>query len=333
MMRIFIRSKFACLRQVWLMMLGLLIVISATNCTFLKMDLRPKEEYEEKFITGNEKSKDKILLLPINGIILEGDDNNRSFVCTPRKIQKLLHKAGKDKNIKAIILEVDSPGGGVTASDIIYEYLKEFKKAHPKIPILCLMKGTAASGAYYIAMAADYIMAHPTSITGSIGVISIFATGEELFKWAKLEIVVIKSGEAKDSGSFFRRMKSREKKAFQKIIDEMYEGFVKIVAEGRHEQLSREEILPLADGRIFTGQEAYKNKLVDALGYLDDVVNKAKELAGLTDARVIKYHKILGFLESSFRIETPQNNLDRLQDLVFQQGTGRFMYLWMPGVR
>lgn len=318
-------------KRVCLIMLALFIVVGVTNCVFVKMDLKPKEAYEEKFITGNEKSKNKILLLPINGVILEGDGNNRSFICTPRKIQKLLHKAGKDKDIKAIILEVDSPGGGVTASDIIYRYLKEFKKAHSKIPILCLMKGTAASGAYYIAMAADHIMAHPTSITGSIGVISIFATGEELLKWAKLEIVVMKSGEAKDSGSFFRRMKVKEKKAFQKIIDEMYERFVATVAEGRHK--SPKEISPLADGRIFTGQEAYEHELVDALGYLDDAVNKAKELAGLTDARVIKYHKIPGLLESSFRIEASQNNLDRLQDLVFQQGAGRFMYLWMPGIK
>lgn len=313
--------------------LGSLVVISATSCTFLKMDVKPKEGYEEKFITGNEKSDNKIVLLPIQGLIMDPGERDNPYVFSPRKIQELLHIISRDKTIKAVILEINSPGGGVTASDIIYRYLKEFKKAHPTIPVLCLMKDTATSGAYYIAMASDYIIAHPTSITGSIGVISIFFSGEDLIKWAKIDVVVLKSGKSKDSGSFFRRMAPEEKEIFQKVIDEMYKGFVDIVAEGRQSHLTRQQILALADGRIFTGKEAYENKLVDALGYLEDAVNKAKELTQLEDAKVIKYHKIPGLMESIFSIKTPRNSLDRFQDLLLQQSPGSFMYLWLSGVR
>ena len=113
----------------------------------------------------------------------------------------------------------------------------------------------------------------------------------------------------------------------------MYKGFVDIVAEGRQSHLTRQQILALADGRIFTGKEAYENKLVDALGYLEDAVNKAKELAQLEDAKVIKYHKIPGLMESIFSIETPRNSLSRFQDLLLQQSPGSFMYLWLSGVK
>jgi protease-4 len=297
------------------------------------MDVKPKEGYQEKFITGNEKSDNKIVLLPIQGLIMDPGERDNPYVFSPRRMQELLHIISRDDAIKAVILEMNSPGGGVTASDIIYRYLKEFKKAHPTIPVLCLMQDTATSGAYYIAMASDYIIAHPTSITGSIGVISIFFSGEDLIKWAKVDVVVLKSGKSKDSGSFFRRMEPEEQEVFQEIIDQMYKGFVDIVAEGRQSHLTRQQILALADGRIFLGKEAYENKLVDALGYLEDAVNKAKELAQVEDAKVIKYHKIPGLMESMFSFETPRNSLDRFQDLLLQQSPGSFMYLWLSGVR
>ncbi|MBI4835147.1 MAG: signal peptide peptidase SppA [Planctomycetes bacterium] len=304
-------------------------VLMVNGCVFMTMDLKPKEDLEEVFVSGNQKGKEKILIIPIHGTILgEEDDAPRNCV-TPVKIMEILNKATNDDNIKAIILSVDSPGGGVTASDRIYKCLKEFKKSHNNIPVVTLMKDTAASGGYYISMSSDYIIAHPTTITGSIGVISIFVTLEDLLQWAKTEVIVIKSGEMKDSGSPFRMMKPQEKEFFMNIIKEMYAGFVNIVDENRKE-LSLEKVKELADGRVYTGRQALDNKLVDAIGYQEDAVTKAESLAGITDAKVVTYKKPRGALESAFSIQS-NSDIAQLKQILLQNTTTRFMYLWLPG--
>jgi protease-4 len=300
-----------------------------SGCMFMTMDLRPKESLEETFVSGNEKGKEKILIIPIHGTILgEEDDAPRNCV-TPVKIMEMLTKAAKDDNIKAIILSVDSPGGGVTASDRIYKCLKDFKKRHNNIPIVTLMKDTAASGGYYISMSSDYIIAHPTTITGSIGVISIFVTLEDLLQWAKTDVIVIKSGEMKDSGSPFRMMKPQEKEFFMNIVKEMYAGFINIVDENRKE-LNLDQVKELADGRVYTGRQALENKLVDAIGYQEDAVAKAEALAGISDAKVVTYKKPKGALESAFSIKA-ESDIAQLRQILLQNSTTRFMYLWLPG--
>lgn len=305
------------------------------GCTVFSMDLKPKEGFEEKFVYGTESSSNKILLVPVTGLIMSNEDysalSSRN-VTTPQEIKELLMQAEKDDNIKAIIIEIDSPGGGVTASDIIYHVLREYKAKYPDKPIVALFNDTAASGGYYIAMAADYLVAHPTSITGSIGVISMFITVEDLLGKIGVETVVIKSGQAKDIGSPFRKMTQPEKEFMQHIIDQMYQRFVDTVYGNRKSGLSREELLKIADGRILTGEQALKEKLVDAMGYLPDAFGKAKELAKLPDARLIRYKKKSGILETAFRIESPTGQLQQLADFVLQSGTGKFMYLWMPAV-
>lgn len=311
--------------------LGILFIsLFVTGCIFLKMDLRPKEELEEQFVTGKEDSQDKILIIPINGVIFGDDESTSRNGTNPAKIIEILNKADKDPQIKAIILEVDSPGGGVTASDRIYNCLKDFKKLKNNIPIITLMKDTAASGGYYISMASDYIVAHPTSITGSIGVISVFVTAEDLLKWAQIEVVVVKSGAMKDSGSPFRRMKPQEREQFQNLVDEIYQGFLDIVAQGR-KSLTMEQIKLLADGRVFTGKQAMANKLVDTVGYQEDAVTKAKELAKIQEVKVVRYKKPRGAFESAFQIKTPETDLAQLREILLQNTTSRFMYLWIPG--
>jgi len=308
------------------------LLLFADGCIFMKMDIMPKDELQEQFIAGNQASKEKILLVPIEGVIFGDEDANPRTGTTPAKIREIINKASIDPQIKAIILEINSPGGGVTASDVIYHYLKEFKKTK-SIPIIALMKDTAASGGYYIALASDYIVAHPTSITGSIGVISIFVTVEDLLKWAQIEVVVVKSGASKDAGSPFRRMKPQEREAFQNIINEMYDGFLKIVAEGRP-SLAPDGIKTLADGRVFTGKQALEEKLVDATGYEEDAINKAKERAGIKDAKVVRYKKPRGAFETAFQIRANQpdgNTLRELREILLQNTTSRFMYLWIPG--
>lgn len=308
----------------------LLFGLLVTGCVFVKMDLKAKEGLDEEFITGKEDSRDKILVISINGAIFSDDENMSRTSATPSKIKEIINKADKDPQIKAIILEMDSPGGGVTASDRIYNYLKEFKRTKNNIPIVTLMKDTAASGAYYISMVSDYIVAHPTSITGSIGVISVFVTAEDLLKWAQIDVVVVKSGAMKDAGSPFRRMKPQEREGFQNIVDEIYQNFLDIVAQGR-KSLTMDQIKPLADGRVFTGKQALANKLVDAIGYQEDAITKAKELAKIQEAKVVRYKKPKNAFESAFQIKTPQTDLEQLREILLQNTTSRFMYLWIPG--
>src|SRR3989339_1601779 len=191
------------MKYLLLLSIALLMV---SGCIFLpSLDLEKK--WTEQFVTGDESSSDKIIILPIQGVIMTQETSSllsSKSACTPDKIQELLKLADNDSHIKAVILVINSPGGGVTASDVIYRTIKEFKQKHPDKPIIALMQDTAASGGYYISCSADYVMAHPTTITGSIGVISLFFALEDLMGKIGVEAVVVKSGKAKDIGSTLR---------------------------------------------------------------------------------------------------------------------------------
>jgi protease-4 len=307
-------------------------LICLSGCIFLP-SLNLEKKWVEQFVTGDENSSDKIIILPIQGIIMTQETSSllsSKNACTPDKIQELLKLASDDIHAKAIILLINSPGGGVTASDIIYRTIKEFKQKHPDKPIIALMQDTAASGGYYISCSADYVMAHPTTITGSNGVISMFFALEDLMGKIGVETVVIKSGKAKDTGSPFRRMTDEEKTSMQKIIDEMYNRFLDIVAEARKNSLTRDEIKVIADGRILTGQEALKVKLVDSVGYMTDAYNKTLNLAHLKSAKVIKYQKSSGLFDNMFMGPTPSLELTYLAEIVLKTNSSQFMYLWMP---
>ncbi len=197
---------------------------------------------------------------------------------------------------------------------------------------MVLMQHVAASGGYYISAPADYIMAHKTSITGSIGVISQFLNVEKLFQKIGVEMTTIKSEELKDIGSPYRPMTEKEQALFKKIIDEMYEQFITVVSEGRKDKLSRAEIRKLANGMVYTGQQALELKLVDELGYWADAVNKTKELAQLSDARVVEYiKKPIGFFEllsMNRSAPAPQFKFPEYLDLL-KGKVPKFMYLWI----
>jgi protease-4 len=194
-----------------------------------------------------------------------------------------IEEAQADPDVKSILLYVNSPGGGVTASDVIYHALTKVDK-----PIVVLMGDLAASGGYYISMASDWIIANPNTLTGSIGVISEFPNADALLDKVGVEFVVITSGPRKDFGSPYREMTEEERQYWQAIVDEAYSGFVAIVAEGRN--LPVEQVLPLADGRVYTGRQALDAGLLDALGYEEDAIAKAAELGGITgEPRIIEY--------------------------------------------
>lgn len=199
----------------------------------------------------------------------------------------------EDENIRAIILRIDSPGGGIGPSQEIY---RELMKTRDKKQVVASMGSVAASGGYYIAAAARGIVANPGTITGSIGVIMEYANLMEIAEKIGISPVVIKSGEFKDMGSPLREIKESEKALFQALVDELHAQFVADAARGRN--INPETMAELADGRIYTGQNALQLKLVDRLGNLDDAVQWAGELAGIDGKLVPVYppEDKMGFL-------------------------------------
>ncbi len=210
---------------------------------------------------------EKIAIINIKGVIIDSKS-------TVREIRKY----ADNPSVKAVLVRIDSPGGGVVASQEIYEELKWLKEKKQK-KVVASMGTVAASGGYYVACASDWIVANPGTLTGSIGVIMEFANLEGLFKKIGVEGVVIKSGKHKDIGSPFRSLTKDEKDILQAIIDDVYAQFISAVVDGR--KMKPEAVKELADGRIFTGRQAKELKLVDELGTMQDAINITARLAGI----------------------------------------------------
>ena len=195
-----------------------------------------------------------------------------------------LKRFRKNKDVKAIVLRIDSPGGGVGPSQEIYA---EVKKTTLIKKVVASMGAIAASGGYYVGAAADHIMANPGTITGSIGVVMEFANAEELFEKIGVSAVVIKSGDYKDTGSPLREMTPEERRLLEDFVGNVHQQFVTAVAEGR--KMSEETVRTIADGRIFSGQQAQKLGLLDSLGNMEDAIAVAAELGGIKGEPSVVY--------------------------------------------
>jgi len=222
-----------------------------------------------------------IALVSIEGPIRMGNSLDVSGA-DPKTIIKTLSKLEDNPRIRAIVLRINSPGGSVAAVQEIYDELNRLKKKG-KI-LVASMGDVAASGGYYLAAATNRIVANPGTLTGSIGVILELANAEELMKKVGVKAEAVKSGAFKDAGSPFRALTPKERAWFQSLIDQAYEQFLSAVMEGR--KLKRSELIPLADGRVFTGQLAKEKKLVDILGSEWDAIQEAKRLTGVKDEKV-----------------------------------------------
>ncbi|MEW6245741.1 MAG: signal peptide peptidase SppA [Nitrospirota bacterium] len=219
--------------------------------------------------------EDRIALIRVEGVILDAQPTVGE-----------LKKFGDSPSVKAIVLRIDSPGGGVVPSQEIYDAVKRVRNKSNKA-VVASMGTVAASGGYYIASATDRIMANPGTLTGSIGVIMEMANLEGLLKKIGVEGVVVKSGRFKDIGSPLRKMSDEDRQLLQAVMDDVHQQFIQAVAEGR--SLDIAEVQPLADGRIFTGRQAKEAKLVDELGDLDDAIRLAADLAGIEgEPRVVE---------------------------------------------
>ena len=275
-----------------------------------------------------------MLLLDLSGVISAQD--KEGFFPQPNLLatfKEELTKASKDEKIKAVVLRINSPGGTVNASDILYHELKTFKGSK-KIPVIASMMDVAASGGYYLAMATDAILVHPSTVTGSIGVIMLTVNAKGLLEKVGVEASAITSGPRKDMGSPFRTMTAEEKVIFQSVIDSFYDRFLAVVKEGRP-NLSADQIKKLADGRIYSGDQAKAAGLVDEVGYLDDAIELAKKNAALTEARIVTYRRHGEYQNNIYsRLFGTSSGLSSLASLdllsIVRGGSPQFMYLWMP---
>ena len=290
---------------------------------------------QEKLVDGKAEANKKIAAIPIQGVIMESMGAGPGTVT---QVKRTLKAIKKDEDVVGVLLVVDTPGGGVTASDRIYHDILEFKK-ETGLPVHSVFLDVAASGGYYVAMASDHITAHPTTVTGSIGVISKFFNFTEAMDKVGVSVNVVKSlnsqGEVsfKDIGSPYRPMREEERELLQNLITEMWERFASVVADGRQGKLTAEQVKELADGRVFTGSQALELKLVDAVGYSDDAYAEIRKAAQAEDAKIVSFQKepglaqLLGFSVSHQDFDL--NNLSQVGQLLRTQSG--FFYLWSAG--
>ena len=264
--------------------------LALSGCVQANVSLfgEPGKPYKEQVLDG--KGKDKVLLLGVSGLISE---HARGVLhVRPSTVQELaaqLKLARADTNIKAVVLKVDSPGGTTTASDILYHELMAFKKAR-EVTLVVAMMGLAASGGYYVSLPADHILAHPTTITGSVGVIFLQPRVAGLMEKLGVGMDVSKSGTLKDMGSPFRPATAEERRLVDSMTRAQATRFLELVQ--KHRNLEPAALGIVSSARVFTAAEAKDLGIIDSVGYLDDALAKAKSLAGLQkDATVVTYRR------------------------------------------
>lgn len=288
---------------------------------------------EEVRVSG--EGRDKVAVVDLTGIIL-GETRTSILGFSPLesmvdRVQGQLDKAAEDRHVKALVLRINSPGGTVTASDILYQAVRRYK-AKAKVPVVASFLDLAASGGYYVAMAADEIVAHPTTITGSIGVIYQDLSLAGLYEKLGVADQSIKSDRFKDIGSSARLLSAEERAILQSQVDAMFARFLETVHAGRP-TLAPERIRALADGRTYVADQALAAGLVDRLGYMEDAVDAAKARAGIEKAQVVFYvrprqakptHLYAG-ADASAGAGGPAEALRRLAG---ESAGPQFLYLW-----
>jgi protease-4 len=317
-----------------------LFFVLFSGCAGLNISLLPKTEpLEEKVLEG--EGRPKVLLIDLDGVI-SFKDERESLISRkgPSKVaffREALLKAEADPEIAGLIVRINSPGGTVAASDTIYHEIMSFKDKR-KIPVYAYIMELGASGGYYVASAADRIIASPTAITGSIGVIAVKLNMEGLFSKIGISDETYKSGPKKDAWTPFRPSSAEEKKMLQEIVDRLYARFLGVVYLGRQKVLTEEEVRSLADGRIVTADDALKARLIDETAYLDETIHAMKKALHTENARVVTYVRPKTFTSNIYSEypETPVQgrqviNLISMngEDLTLFSGV-QFMYLWNP---
>jgi protease-4 len=278
--------------------------------------------------------RNKVAIIDVEGMILNARSSELLFGSGDNPMalfRERLDAAADDKHVKAVVLRINSPGGAVTASDIMYQDVIKFRHDTGK-PVVACMMDVAASGAYYLAMGCDRVYAHPTTVTGSIGVIMNLYNAAGLFAKIGVTSNPIKSGPNKDIGNPARPMTPEERRLLQGIVNGFYDQFVQVVAKGR--SMPEENVRKLADGRVYTGVQAKELGLIDELGYLEDAIKAAFDMACIHDATVVAYDRCGGYRGSIYSaIPKIPSQINVKLDLpgVDKAHSSAFMYLWEPG--
>ncbi|GIK16893.1 MAG: signal peptide peptidase SppA [Planctomycetota bacterium] len=302
---------------------GLLITLVNTE-----RELEERELYRDGRWTA-----DKIAVIDVDGIILNAPAP-KLFSAGEHPVSLLteqLDKARRDRAVKAVVLRINSPGGAVTASDLMHDEIRRFRASGK--PVVAHMMDVAASGGYYIACACDEIAACRTTVTGSIGVIMQLFDVEGTMKLIGVTSNTITSGPHKDSGSPFRTMRDEERALFQAMVDDMYARFVEVVDEGRA-NLDAAQVRTLADGRVYTAPQALKAGLIDRIGTLRDTIEAVKKRVGIDAARVVVYHRPLDYRPTIYAQppSAPEISVLRIDGGALPTPTPQFLYLWAPGL-
>lgn len=254
-------------RLFWGLLGGCLVAfVVLTVITTIVAALSSDTDVQTRFVPG-----ERVAILPVEGEISD-----------VRDAIEQLHEYRDSHAVRAIVVRINSPGGSIVPSQELFEELRKVRKESGK-PIVASLDSVAASGGYYVAVGCDRIVSNPGTLTGSIGVIAQWFNMEELVRWAKLKPQTFTSGMMKDSGSPFREMGERDRAYFQRIVTQLHDQFVRAVAAGRKGKLTHAQVAALADGRVFTGEEALRLNLVDELGDLHDAANVAARLAGIDE--------------------------------------------------
>jgi protease-4 len=323
--------------------LGLLIfplVLAGCGQTAFHIELVPTDRQLEETRIQRDAGlfvSDKIAIIDIDGVLANSRRGGwmRSGENPVSLFIEKLDKAAADKSVKAVVLRLNSPGGTVAASDIMYHRLMEFRRETGKPVIACVL-GLGCSGAYYIACGCDGIVAQPSSVVGNIGTIfqtfSVAGTMEKI----GVKAVTIKSGELKDMASPLHDLSDEERKVLEGIIEHHSEQFFEVVRNGRN-TIDQQKMAELSDGRVFTAQQAMQQGLIDKVGYLDDGIVWAKEMAGVKKTQVVIYHRPSNYIPNAYGLASA--NVDGIAPLVnlelpdwLDAGGAQFLYLWQPGV-
>jgi len=311
---------------------ALAALLPAVGCVTVELPGGVPQPLVETVVHGELGAK--ILLVQIDGVISEEPEGASFFTAGESRVARLreeLDRARDDAGIRALLVRINSPGGTVTASDIVYREILRFKE-ETDVPVVAHLMGIAASGGYYAAMAADHVVAQPTAVTGSIGVIFGSVNLAGLMEKVGVENQSLVSGPYKDAGSILRRMTPDERAQLQSVLDDMYQRFLSVVQQGRPE-LPAEAIGRLADGRIYSASQALEHGLVDELGDLTDAVAVAEDAAGLDSSRVITYHRPREYRKNLYSLESAADGfaLGWRPEWRSLLPSSAFLYLWMPG--
>jgi len=318
------------------LLLAGIIFIGGCAAPQVKLFSDASDPLKESILQGTEKGK--VLVVSLRGVISTRPKEG-TFRTMPSMVQEVvsqLRMAEKDKEIKCLLLKVDSPGGTATASDILYNEILAFKE-RTKAKIVVSMMDIAASGGYYVSLPADIIFAHPTSITGSIGVVFMRPNVTGLVDKIGFAMDVNKSGKNKDMGSPFRRPTAEETQILQDLTDGLADQFLKLVA--KHRGLEETTLSMVSTARVYLPAEAKALKLIDRIGYLDDALAEAIKISGLPEkAKVVAYRRTMFPNDNLYNPLTTSSNIQTkpLLDLGIQNAathlTPGFYYVWTPAL-